>query len=58
MTPERHFSEVGDGTLHLAQLLPVAEKSGTKVFVVENDAPVLPSLESARRSLTNLRQMV
>ena len=57
MTPDRHFTEVGDGTLNLAQLLPVAEKSGTKVFIVENDAPTLPSLDSARRSLANLHQM-
>lgn len=58
MTPDRHFTEVGDGTLNLAQLLPVAEQSGTKVYIVENDAPTMPSLESARRSLANLRQMV
>lgn len=58
MTPDRHFTEVGDGTLNLAQLAAVAEKSGAKVFVVENDAPTIPSLDSARRSLTNLRQMV
>lgn len=57
MTPDRHFAEVGDGTLNLAQLLPVAEKSGTQVFIVENDAPGIPSLDSARRSLINLRQM-
>lgn len=57
MTPDRHFTEVGDGTLNLAQLLPVAEKSGTKVFIVENDAPTISSLDSARRSLANLRQM-
>jgi len=57
MTPDRHFSEVGDGTLNLAQLLSVAEKSGTKGYIVENDAPTMPSLDSARRSLANLRQM-
>ncbi len=57
MTPDGHFTEVGDGVLNLAQLLPVAEKNGTKVFVVENDAPTIPSLDSARRSLANLRQM-
>jgi sugar phosphate isomerase/epimerase len=57
MTPDRHFAEVGDGTLHLAQLLPIAEQSGTRIYIVENDAPSIPSLESARRSLANLGNM-
>ena len=57
MTADRHFTEVGDGVMNLAQLLPLAEQSGAKVFLVENDAPQMPSLDSARRSLANLRQM-
>lgn len=57
MTPERTFSEVGDGTLNLAHIAQVARENGTQWFIVENDAPVLPSLESARRSLENLRTM-
>lgn len=56
MTPERTFTEVGDGTLNIAQLIEVARTSGTQEFIVENDAPILPSLESARRSLDNIRR--
>ncbi|GAC1560343.1 MAG: sugar phosphate isomerase/epimerase [Ktedonobacteraceae bacterium] len=55
MTPERTFAEVGDGTLDIASIIEVARTSGTQEFIVENDAPVLPSLESARRSLENIR---
>ncbi len=56
MTPERTFTEVGDGTLDIASLIEVARTSGTQEFIVENDAPVLPSLESAKRSLENIRK--
>ena len=55
MTPERTFAEVGDGTLNIASLIEVARSSGTQEFIVENDAPSLPSLESAKRSLENIR---
>ncbi|GAC1356963.1 MAG: sugar phosphate isomerase/epimerase [Ktedonobacteraceae bacterium] len=57
MTPERTFTEVGDGTLNMSAIIKVASAKGTQEFIVENDAPVLPSLESARRSLENLRTM-
>jgi len=56
MTPERTFTEVGDGTLDIASIIEVARASGTQEFIVENDAPVMPSLESARRSLENIRK--
>ncbi len=55
MTPERTFAEVGDGTLNIAGIIEVARSSGTQEFIVENDAPGMPSLESARRSLENIR---
>lgn len=58
MTPQRTFTEVGDGILHLEQVYQVAKESGCQWFVVENDQPVMPSLESARRSLENLQRMV
>jgi len=57
MTPERTFTEVGDGTLDIANLVQIARTGGTQFFMVENDAPTIPSLESARRSLANLRGM-
>lgn len=58
MTAQRTFTEVGDGLLHLEQIYQVAKESGCQWYVVENDQPVLPSLESARRSLENLQRMV
>lgn len=56
MTPERTFTEVGAGTLNIAHIIEVARVSGTQEFIVENDAPRLPSLESAKRSLENIRR--
>jgi sugar phosphate isomerase/epimerase len=56
MTPERTFTEVGDGTLDIAGIIKAAQAAGTRWFLVENDAPTIPSLESARRSLENLRK--
>ncbi len=57
MAPDRGFAEVGDGTLGLQALLTTAREAGARWYIVENDAPRLPSLESARRSLENLRAM-
>ncbi len=57
MTPERTFTEVGDGVLGMSTLIKVAQTSGTQEFIVENDKPTMPSLESARRSLENLRTL-
>ena len=57
MTPERTFAEVGDGTLDMGALIAAARAAGARWYVVENDAPTIPSLESARRSLSNLQTM-
>lgn len=56
MTAQRTFTEVGDGTLNTAGIIKAAQAAGTQWFIVENDAPSIPSLESARRSLENLRK--
>jgi sugar phosphate isomerase/epimerase len=56
MTAQRTFTEVGDGTLDIAGIIKAAQAAGTQWFIVENDAPSIPSLESARRSLENLRK--
>ena len=56
-TPERGFTEVGDGTLDLRSVIAAADQAGAQWFIVENDAPKMASLESARRSLANLRAM-
>ncbi|QBD79794.1 sugar phosphate isomerase/epimerase [Ktedonosporobacter rubrisoli] len=57
MTADRHYTEVGDGTLDIAGICRAAQESGTRFYIVEHDAPTIPSLESARRSLENLRKL-
>lgn len=54
---DRGFAEVGDGTLDIRGICAAAEAAGARWLIVENDAPRMPSLESARRSLENLRSM-
>lgn len=51
------FAEVGDGDLNLAALYTLAAELEVRWCIVENDAPSLPSLESARRSWQNLQAM-
>jgi sugar phosphate isomerase/epimerase len=58
MTPERTFTEVGAGTLDIRGICRAAAESGTEWYVVENDAPTIPSLESARRSFDNLSKIL
>jgi sugar phosphate isomerase/epimerase len=57
MAPDRSFAEVGDGTLDLPGIFTAAEEGGARWYIVEHDRPSMPSLESARRSLQNLRGM-
>jgi sugar phosphate isomerase/epimerase len=57
MTPERTFTEVGAGTLPIAEIVAAARASGTQGYIVENDQPRIPSLESAGRSLQFLRTL-
>ena len=49
------YIEVGDGTLDFPALLVLARTARIHTLIVENDEPQMPSLESARRSLANLR---
>jgi sugar phosphate isomerase/epimerase len=56
MAADRSFAEVGDGTLDLPAVFAASEQ-GARWYIVENDAPKMPSLESARRSLENLRAL-
>jgi sugar phosphate isomerase/epimerase len=58
MTADRNFAEVGDGTLDIPGYCRAAKEIGTHYFIVENDAPSIPSLESARRSLVNLNKII
>ncbi len=55
MASDRGFTEVGDGTLDIAGICRAAHEQGARWYIVENDQPRIPSLESARRSLENLR---
>jgi sugar phosphate isomerase/epimerase len=56
MTPNRTFTELGDGTLDIIGYTKAAQSGGTRFFSVENDSPSIPSLESARRSFDNMRR--
>lgn len=51
------FAEVGDGDLGIAAIYALAADIGVEWCVVENDAPRLDSLASARRSWQNLQAM-
>lgn len=57
MTPERTFAEVGDGTLDIASYIATGKEIGVEWYIVENDAPTIPSLESAQRSFDNLQKL-
>lgn len=57
MTPDRRFTEVGSGVLDWPTLIATARESGARWFIVENDRPEIPSLESAQRSLAYLRSL-
>lgn len=58
MTADRKFSEVGDGTLDIPGYIEAAKASDVAYYFVENDAPSIPSLESARRSFENLQKIL
>jgi sugar phosphate isomerase/epimerase len=55
LAPNRDFAEVGSGTLDMPAILAAGAQAGVAWYIVENDEPRMPSLESARRSLTYLR---
>lgn len=58
MAADRGFADVGDGTLDLAPVFAAAEEEGgVRWYIVENDQPRGASLQSARRSLENLRAL-
>ena len=57
MAADRSYTEVGDGTLDINAICVAAVADGAPWLVVEHDQPTMPSLESARRSLENLRAM-
>jgi sugar phosphate isomerase/epimerase len=57
MTPDRDFTEIGAGILDMPAIVAAGVQSGVHWYIVENDRPRLPSLESARRSLEYLRAM-
>lgn len=57
MSPERTFTEAGAGTLPIAEIVAAARAAGAQGYIVENDQPRIPSLESAQRSLHFLRTL-
>jgi sugar phosphate isomerase/epimerase len=58
MTSQRTFAEIGDGTLDIAAYYKAALASGTRYYLVDNDTPRHPSLESVHRSLENLEKIL
>ncbi len=58
MAADRSFAEVGDGTLDMAGICRAAYEQRARWYIVENDQPRIPSLESAKRSLENLRAIL
>jgi len=56
MTSTRTFTELGDGTLDIIGYTRAAQSGGVQTFIVENDNPDIPSLESARRSFDNMHR--
>ena len=56
MSPERTFTEVGTGTLDIAGYIEAGQAAGVTTYIVENDQPTIPSLESARSSLAALHR--
>jgi len=58
ITAERSFAEVGEGILDIAAYCKVAMECGTQFYIVENDTPRYPSLESVQRSLNNLNRIL
>jgi sugar phosphate isomerase/epimerase len=58
MDAERRYTEVGEGTLDMAGLCRMGRETGVRWYIVEHDEPRMPSLESARISLRNLRSLL
>ena len=58
LTAERTFAEIGEGTLDIAAYYKAAVASGTSYYLVDNDTPRPPSLESVRRSLEHLKRSI
>lgn len=56
-TPERSFTEVGNGTQDLPAIFEAADKAGVKWYVVEQDTSRIGALESARISRENLAKL-
>jgi sugar phosphate isomerase/epimerase len=58
MDARRRYTEVGEGTLDMDRICAVGKEIGIRWYVVEHDEPRMPSLESARISLRNLRSLL
>jgi len=58
MAEDRRFAEVGEGILDMPGICRAAQEAGARWYIVEHDRPQIPALESARRSLENLRSIL
>jgi sugar phosphate isomerase/epimerase len=54
---EPTFAEVGEGIIDMEPIFVASEAKGAKAYIVEQDRCQRPTLESARISFENLRQM-
>lgn len=52
---ERTFAEVGEGQLDFGPIFEASEAQGVRWYIVEQDRCAGPSLESARKSIDNLK---
>jgi len=58
MAADRSFADLGEGTLDLPTICAAARPAGADWFIVENDEPRAPALDSARRSWAYLRDLL
>jgi sugar phosphate isomerase/epimerase len=58
MDAQRSYAEVGEGMLDIRRICEVGQEIGVRWYVVEHDAPKMPSLQSARVSLENLQSIL
>jgi sugar phosphate isomerase/epimerase len=58
LASDKSFAEIGEGTLEIAAYYRVAVECGAQHFLIDNDTPRPPALQSVQRSLENLKRML
>jgi len=57
-TPEKKFTEVGNGTIDFPAIFKMSKTSGMKYFFVEQDICPGSPFDSIQKSITNLRERI